>query len=41
MARRKLGDDMDANSWSSFELGARPRFCTYAAILLRIASRAG
>ena len=41
LANKKLGEDMDANSWSSFELGARPRFCTYAAMLLRIASNAG
>jgi hypothetical protein len=27
-ANKKLGDDMDANSWSSLELVARPMFCT-------------
>jgi hypothetical protein len=40
-ASKKLGEDIDANSWSNFELGARPRFCTYAAMLLMMASRAG
>lgn len=39
-ANKKLGDDIDANSCSSFELGARPRFWTYAAMLLMMASKA-
>lgn len=40
-ARRKLGDDIEAKSCSSFELDARPRFSVYAAMLLMIARRAG
>lgn len=41
LARRKLGDDMDAKSCKSFELVARPKFCTWAAMLFRMASKAG
>jgi hypothetical protein len=40
-ASKKLGEDMDAYSCRSLELGARPRFCTYAATLLMMAKSAG
>jgi hypothetical protein len=40
-ANKKLGDDIEANKCISFELGALPRFCTYAAMLLMMANRAG
>ena len=40
-ASKKLGEDIDAKSCKSFELEARPRFCTYAATLLMMASSAG
>lgn len=41
LANKKLGDDIEAKSCSNLELVARPMFCTYAAILFRIASNAG
>ena len=40
-ANKKPGEDIEANKCRSFELGALPRFCTYGAMLLRMANRAG
>jgi hypothetical protein len=40
-ARRKLGDDMETNSWRSLMQEKELRFSKYGAMLLMMASNAG